>query len=76
MNVENQRKADKANIKKACEEFIEFTDKYSVLPEDMQVLGESISENKVEEYKKQMKTELEKLMINNEEAVKIQYQIF
>lgn len=74
VNVENQRKEDKEDIKKACEEFISFTDKYSVLPEDMQKLTEPVSESKVEEYKKEMKTELEKLMINNEEAVKLQYQ--
>ena len=73
-NVEKQRKADKEDIKKACEEFINFTDKYSVLPEDMQKLTESVLESKVEEYKKEMKTELDKLMIDNEEAVKLQYQ--
>ena len=73
-NVEKQRKADKEDIKKACEEFISFTDKYSVLPEEMQKLTEPVSENKVEEYKKEMKTELEKLMIDNKEAVKLQYQ--
>lgn len=74
VNIERQRKADKEDIKKACEEFINFTDKYSVLPEDMQKLTEPVSESKVEEYKKEMKTELEKLMITNEEAVKLQYQ--
>lgn len=73
-NVEKQRKEDKEDIKKACEEFINFTDKYSVLPEDMQRLTEPVLESKVEEYKKEMKTELEKLMIDNEEAVKLQYQ--
>lgn len=73
-NVEKQRKEDKEDIKKACEEFISFTDKYSVLPEDMQKLTEQVLESKIEEYKKEMKIELEKLMIDNEEAVKLQYQ--
>ena len=75
VNVENQRKADKEEIQKTCEEFISFTDKYSVLPENMQQFSETISESKLEEYKKEMKIELEKLMIQNEEAVKLQYQI-
>ena len=75
VNVENQRKADKEEIQKTCEEFISFTDKYSVLPENMQQFSETISESKLEEYKKEMKTELEKLMIHNEEAINLQYQI-
>ena len=75
VNVENQRKADKEEIQKTCEEFISFTDKYSVLPENMQQFSETISESELEEYKKEMKIELEKLMIQNEEAVKLQYQI-
>ena len=41
----------------------------------MQQFSETISESELEEYKKEMKIELEKLMIQNEEAVKLQYQI-
>lgn len=74
VGVEEQRKDDKANIQKATENFIEFTDKYSVLPEEMQTLDEEISKEKIEKYEAEMKTELEKLMISNEEAVKIQNQ--
>ena len=74
-NVEKQRKADKTDIKSACEEFIALTDKYSIWPQEMQKLTEEISENKIEEYEKEIKTELQKLMIPNEEAVKIQYQV-
>ena len=73
-NVEKQRKEDKEDIKKACEEFISFTDKYLVLPEEMQKLTEPVVEDKIDEYKKEMKTELEKLMISNEENLKLQYQ--
>ena len=75
-NVEKQREAEKPDIKKACEEFIEFTDKYSVLPEEMQKFEESISENQIEEYLKEMKAELEKLMIENEDAINLQFQAF
>ncbi len=74
-SVEKQRDADKPEIKKICEEFIELTDKYSVLPEEMQTLQKEISENKVKEYTNQMETEMEKMMIPNKEAVKIQQQV-
>lgn len=73
--VEKQREADKICIKQVCEDFINLTDKYSRLPEQMQNPGETIEESQVEEYKKQMKDDLKELMIDNEDAVKIQYQI-
>ena len=71
--VEKQRNADKPDIKKACEEFIALTDKYVVLPEDMQ--KSEVSEEKVNEYVNQMKNDVEKVMISNTEAVKIQEQV-
>ncbi len=74
-NVEKQRIAEKEDIKKACEEFISSTDKYSVLPKEMQTLTEEVSKSKLDDYKKEMKTELQKLMIQNEESVKIQHQV-
>ena len=71
--VEKQRNADKPDIRKACEEFISLTDKYVVLPEDMQ--KSEVSEEKVNEYVNQMKSDVEKVMISNTEAVKIQEQV-
>lgn len=71
--VEKQRNADKPDIRKACEEFIALTDKYVVLPEDMQ--KSEVSEEKVNEYVNQMKSDVEKVMIFNTEAVKIQEQV-
>ena len=71
--VEKQRNADKPDIRKACEDFILLTDKYVVLPEDMQKL--EVSEEKVNEYVNQMKSDVEKVMISNTEAVKIQKQV-
>jgi len=74
LKVEMQRNADKEEIQNVYEEFIEFTDKYSVLPESLQKLTEHKDEDKIEEYKKQMKADLKKLMIDDEEAVNLQYQ--
>lgn len=71
--VEKQRNADKPDIRKACEDFILLTDKYVVLPEDMQ--KSEVSEEKVNEYVNQMKSDVEKVMISNTEAVKIQKQV-
>lgn len=73
LKVEMQRNADKEEIQKVYEEFIDFTDKYSVLPENLQTLSESKNESEIEEYKKQMKADLKNLMIDNEEAVNLQY---
>lgn len=73
-NVEKQRESDKEDIKKVCEEYIAFTDKYVVLPEDMQTFTGKISKENEEKLKKQLKEELEKQMINNDEAIEIQYE--
>lgn len=72
VKIEEQRKVEKEEIKKVCEEFIEFTDKHLILPEDMQKIGK-VEKGKEEEYQKEIKSELEKRMIKNEEAVNIQY---
>lgn len=74
VGIERQRKADKEVIKTACEEFVDFTDKYLVYPENMQILTGQMSNSQKEEYEKQMKNELKKIMIDNDEAVKIQYE--
>ena len=73
--LEKQRDKDKPDIRKACEDFIELTDKYSVLPEELQTLQDDIPEEKVEEYIKQMKSDLANIMIDNQESVNIQQQI-
>ena len=71
-NVEKQRESDKQDIRKVCEEYIALTDKYVVLPEDMQTFTGKISKENEERLKKQLREELEKKMINNEEAIEIQ----
>lgn len=73
LKVEMQRNADKEEIQKVYEEFIDFTDKYAVLPENLQTITETKSEEKINEYKNKMKADLKKLMIDNEEAVNLQY---
>lgn len=72
-SIEKQRNSDKPDIRKACEDFILLTDKYVVLPEDMQ--KSEVSEEKVNEYVNQMKNDVEKVMISNTEALKIQEQV-
>ena len=65
VNLEKKREAEKKSIQKACEQFIELTDKYVVLPEN--------SEKSIEEYALEMKQELEKQMISNKEDVEFQH---
>ena len=73
VGVEKQREADKQEIKNACEEFLKFRDKYTVLPEQEQTVTTLISEQVKEQAEKELKQELEKQMINNNEAIEIQY---
>lgn len=74
LKVEMQRNADKEEIQKVYEEFIDFTDKYAVLPENLQTITDTKPEKEIDEYKKQLKAELKKLMIDDEDAVRLQYQ--
>lgn len=73
LKVEMQRNADKDEIQKVYEEFIDFTDKFTVLPENMQTITDTKPENEINEYKNQIKKDLEKLMIDDEETVNLQY---
>ena len=74
-NLEKQREAEKTDIKATCEEFIKLTDKYSVLPEDMQIIQKEMPEERVKKYVGEMRAELEKIMITNTETINIQSQI-
>lgn len=74
-NQEKAKETDKKEISQKCEQYIDFTNKYAVLPEDMQVLKQEISNTELEKYKNEIKQELKKQMIENEQAVDLQYQI-
>lgn len=68
INLEKQRENEKTDIQKVCENYFEIVDQYSVLPEDT-------SEKAIQEYIKQMKNELSKIMIDNQDAIDIQSKI-
>ncbi len=72
VRLEKQRADEKDNIQEKCEEFIKFTDEFLVLPVEMQTLTENTSEAQLEKYAKQMEPKLRDIMINNEDAIKIQ----
>lgn len=74
VGVEKQREADKGDINKACEEFIAFSDKYVVLPEDIQTFTGEVSKENEERIEKNIKTGLEELMVDNRDAKEIQYE--
>ncbi len=74
VEVERQREDDKTEIRSACEEFIDVTDKYLVLPEEMQTLTGEVSEEAEKAYEQEAEEALKDIMVDNSEAVKIQHQ--
>ena len=73
-NLEKQRESDKADIRKACEDFIALTDEYFVLPEDMQTYTGEISNEHEEKIKTKLKDALKTQMVDNNKAIEIQYE--
>ena len=75
VNLEKQRNDEKPEIKSICENFIEVTDKYSVLPKEKQVINPNGNEEEYSKYITSVKNELENIMIPNEDAIMLQYQV-
>lgn len=75
VNLEKQRNEEKPEIKSICENFIEVTDKYSVLPKEKQVINPNGNEEEYSKYITSVKNELENIMIPNENAIMLQYQV-
>ena len=71
VNIENERKASKQEIKKSCEEFISITDKYYTLPENYQTIGEKSQDVDLTNYYTEMENELKTKMISDS-ATKLQ----
>lgn len=71
VNIENERKASKQEIKKSCEEFINITDKYYTLPENYQTIGEKSQDVDLTNYYTEMENELKTKTINDS-ATKLQ----
>ena len=69
INVENQRKNSKEEIRKSCEEYINVVDKYIVLPEEARVFGESTKDVKLDDYYKNMEDELKGAMVTDSAAL-------
>lgn len=61
INVEAGRKSAKEDIKKVCEDFINLTDKYSILPEEYQVVGVQNANVDLNNFYSEMKGELDKV---------------
>ncbi len=72
--VEKQREIDKTAIKTACKEYIEVIDNLIVLPEEMQQNTQNLTDEQENKIKENIKSELEKVMIDNEDARQIQEQ--
>ena len=68
IRLDASRKNSKEDIKKACEEFINITDKYCILPEQYQVIGENGNSIDLKDYFSEMKEELQKVTTTEETA--------
>ena len=75
-NVEKRRKIEIIEIDKVCNQVIDYTNKYLILPENMRILGKKPSQLEIDKYKEELKSELKKIMIENESAIELQYNIF
>lgn len=75
VTLEIQRNKEKGVIKEACEAYIEFESKYTLLPKEYQSFTNKISQEKLEEYKKEVSKELKKLMVDDENVYKLQKSI-
>lgn len=64
--VEIQRNGEKDIIKEACERYIDFENKYTVIPKEYRNQNGKVSNEKVEEYKIELEKELKNLMIKDE----------
>lgn len=70
--VEKQREIDKTAIKKACNEYIDIIDNLIVLPEEIQEHAQNLTQEDENKIQENIDSELNKLMINNEDAKEIQ----
>lgn len=68
VNVEAERKSAKEDIKKVCENFIDITDKYSILPTEYQVVEIENSNVDLNNFYFEMKGELVKVTTTEETA--------
>lgn len=75
IGLENQRKADKEEIKDTISKIADITSQMVVYPEDMQRLDKEITKEQKEKYEKEIKEKLEEIMIENEEAVDLQHKV-
>lgn len=75
VTLEIQRNKEKGVIKEACEAYLEFESKYTLLPKEYQSFTNKISQEKLEEYKKEVSEELKKLMVDDENVYKLQKSI-
>lgn len=69
--TEISRKSAKVEIVKKCEDFINLTNTYSILPKEYQVIGEKSTDVNLKTYNEEISNKLNEIMSNNE-SVNIQ----
>lgn len=71
VRTESSRKSAKNEINTVCNDFLEITDKYATLPEEMQVIGIKKSDINLDDISSKTENELKEKMIS-EDAAEIQ----
>lgn len=66
--VEGERKKAKTDINKTCEEFIQVTNAYAILPEEEQRLGIRKSEINLDNFSSKAESDLKGKMVSDESA--------
>lgn len=68
VNLENKRSSSKEEIKKVSEEFIKITNKYSILPEQHQIIGQQNANIDLTNFYSEMEGELNNITTSKETA--------
>ena len=68
INVESGRKSAKEDIKKACDDFTQLTNKYAMLPTEYQTVGIKSTDVNLNDYYTKMQSELEQKTISSKTA--------
>lgn len=66
LNLESSRNAEKAEIKNACQAYIDFVNKYSMLDSKYRSIDKSMTDADYNKYIQDMKSELSNIFVDDE----------
>lgn len=75
INIESQRKEDKLQIENICKNYLTFSNNYTMLDKNCINMSLNISQQEYNLYLSNMKTEIKKYFINDNNYINNQYEI-